>query len=131
MLKNVDAQSATPKKLSKKVKTILAENEAENKVNVNMDALKGLTDTETKKTALNKALQSNKPSLPEYNLIGVSNLRRTKHIANGKPQTLVLPDDLYTELLVRGIRQKYTWDELARMILTDHVKNNRTSDHLI
>ena len=81
-------------------------------------------------SAQNKAIVDLKNSKPEYQLIGIMGLRRTKLIQGAKPQTLVLEDDIYSELVIRGIRNKVTWDELTRAIIANHLKEHRDSDFL-
>lgn len=88
-----------------------------NKVVTVKKAVKGLEP----QTALNKPLGSTISDAPVYSLIGVMNLRRTKNIPNGKPQMLVLSEDHYTELTIRGIRSRFTWDELLRNLISDYL----------
>lgn len=95
-----------PNKQSKKAKSILAS-----------------IDKEAVLTS-NKPLQAPKKVEPEYTLVGVMNLRRTKHIPNATVQTLVLSSDLHQHLLILGIKSRLTWDELSRNILSDYVSQN-------
>lgn len=81
-------------------------------------------------TASNKALQAVNSQVVEYNTIGIMNLRRTKRIPDASPQTIVLSNEVYQELLIRGIRLKYTWDEVVRTIISNHLQTSRDSSEL-
>lgn len=81
-------------------------------------------------TASNKPSQDTKTCLPQYTIINNMGIRRTAKIANSSVQRLVLENEDHLELVIRGMRSKFSWDELCRAIIKDHLKNNRSSEHL-